>query len=302
MNKLTEKEIVKALKDHEFFRTLEPAQMLYVLVEELINKDGAREEDLEYWIEQEEQWEQVSLEDRIDQVVRVLSLDSPSETLKSMQNVGFMAFCLPYCFPLKGVWDKNTYYKIIDNFDKLSIRTDDDAFKLALLVYPMDPSKVLRNLVEANIDEESAAWIYDLMDNYMEFLRLNNEKKLRSFVARLGLDFYYDMNDYAQSVHKITGIHDLKPLESIKFIESAIKRGHILDYNDLAVTKDDLIRAGAESDEEVEALFSLILQHVAKDPSFNTKEYELDYIKKFTQNQIDKEIARLQKLGSRTYW
>ena len=53
----------------------------------------------------------------------------------------------------------------------------------------MDPTAVLRNLAEANIDEETALWIYDLMDNYMEFLRLKNEKGLRSFVARLRTGF-----------------------------------------------------------------------------------------------------------------
>ena len=97
------KEIVRALKDHEFFKSLQPDQMMYILIEELINQDQAREEDLEFWMEQKSRWDEVSLEDRLDQIIRVISMEqAQGNPAGQMQNVGFCGFLSPLLFPLKG--------------------------------------------------------------------------------------------------------------------------------------------------------------------------------------------------------
>ncbi len=122
MEKLSEKKISRALQDTEFFKTLEPAEMMYVLVSDIILRGDVKKSNFEYWLTQEERWPEISAEDRMDQVLRVLEDESPSAALQAFQKVGFMRFCMPRCFPIRKLMDKKTFYSIIDNFNQLEYR------------------------------------------------------------------------------------------------------------------------------------------------------------------------------------
>lgn len=295
MEKLSEKTISKALNDTEFFKTLEPAEMMYVLVTDIILRGDVKKASFEYWLTLEDRWPEISAEDRMDQVLRVLEIENPAATLQAFQKVGFMRFCMPKCFPIRKLMDKKTFYSVIDNFNLLDIRQDDLAFKLALLMFSFDPLATEETLLEAEYDRDTVNWICNLIYFYMEFIRLNNPRKLLEFIHRFGKDFYFDMNDYAQAALTVTKMRELKPQESKPYVLRCINQGVPLDGDDLELTRQDIIDAGAESDAEVFAIQYLLLQHCSKKPLDNVKELELRMVKKLTQRDIDKTIRKLQR-------
>ena len=295
MEKMAEKTIVKALHDPGFFKRLKPVEMMHVLISDIIARGDVRKDCFEYWITQEEHWPEITPEERMDEVLRVLESDTPSTALQGFQKVGFMGFCMPKCFPIKKLMDKKTFYLIIDHMDRLEIRHDDLAFKLALLMFSFDPARTEETLMDADFDPDAVNWICNLTYHYIEFLKLNNPKKLKKFVAKFGRDFYYDMNDYAWQVYTITGMNELKPLKSIDHVESMIKHGIPVDTDDLAMTHDDLIEAGAESEDEVFALQHILMDDAIRNPATNDKEWQLARVKKLTQKEIDKKIKALKK-------
>lgn len=295
MEKMAEKTINKALHDTGFFKTLKPIEMMHVLISDIIARGDVKKDIFEYWITQEEHWPEISAEDRMDEVIRVLDSDNPTRALQGFQKVGFMAFCMPKCFPIRKLMDKKTFYLIIDHFDRLPIRKDDPAFKLAILMFSFDPARTEETLVDANFDPETINWICNLPYNYIEFIKLNNPKKLKHFVGKYGKDFYYDMNDYAWSVHAITKMNELKPLKSEEFVTRMIKMGVPLDTDDLAMTREDLIEAGAESEAEVFALQHILLDEAHRKPETNDKEWQLARVKKLSQREIDRKIRALEK-------
>ncbi len=294
MIKITEKEIRSALQDNEVFQKLEPAQMMYVLITDIIDNGDMKKSNFEYWITQEDRWPEIPMEDRLDQVLRILDSKEIVRSLQSMQKSGFMHFCMPKCFPIKKLMDKKTFYSIIDHFDRLDRRTDDMPFKLALLMFSFDPQYTWETLKDAGVAREDRDWICYLINDYMEFLRLKNTKGLKRFVARRGTEFYFDMDDYAQSVLTITGIRDLKPLESRSFINRWIRNGVPLEMSDLDYTVEDALEAGAESDDEVHALRSLLLEHVLDRPEDNEKEILKSLVPKYSQKKIDRRIRQLE--------
>jgi hypothetical protein len=135
MIKMTEKSIHKALVDSEYFTTLTPGEMMHVLITDIMTRGDVKKKDFEHWMTQQEHWAEISEEDRMDEILRILEDKAPTAALQSMQRTGFMAFCLPKCFPIRKLMDKKTYYNIIDNFDSLKIRLDDPGFRLAMLMF-----------------------------------------------------------------------------------------------------------------------------------------------------------------------
>lgn len=301
MIEMTEKALSKALKDSDYFQTLAPGEMMHVLITDVISRGDVKKKDFEHWMTQEEHWPQISAPDRMDEVLRVLEEPAPSAALQALQRTGFMAFCLPKCFPIRKLMDKKTFYNIIDNFDALNIRRDDVGFRLAMLMFSFDPYATEVTLRDANFTEEAVDWICNLIYFYMEFIRLRNQKSLEEFVGRFGKDFYFDMNDYAQYAWKLGKMRELKPLESYSFVDSMIKHGYVLDAEDLEVTAQDLWDAGAESEEEVEALQSILVKHCHKYKDENKKKMLLALVHDLTQKQIDKEIKHLKKVKTRRY-
>ncbi len=299
MEKMAEKTIVKALHDPGFFKRLEPVEMMHVLITDIIDRGDVRKDIFEYWITQEERWPEISPEDRMDEVLRVLESETPSAALQGFQKVGFMAFCMPKCFPIKKLMDKKTFYLVIDHMDRLEIRKDDLAFKLALLMFSFDPAGTEATLRDANFEPDAINWICNLSYHYIEFLKLNNPKKLKKFVAKFGRDFYYDMNDYAWQVYTITKMNELKPLKSITYVDSMIKQGIPVDTEDLILQHDDLIEAGAESEDEVFALQHILLDDALKNPATNDRDWQMKRIKNLTQKEIDKKIKSLKKAYQR---
>ena len=149
--------------------------------------------------------------------------------------------------------------------------------------------------MDADFDPDAVNWICNLTYHYIEFLKLNNPKKLKNFVAKFGRDFYYDMNDYAWQVYAITKMNELKPLKSITYVNGMIRQGIPVDTDDLAMTREDLIEAGAESEDEVFALQHILLEAALKNPAANEKEWQLAKVKNLTQKEIDKKIKALKK-------
>lgn len=298
---MSEKLLNKALRDSKVFSELSPREMMHVLITDIITRGDVKKVDFDTWIAQKDSWSEISQEERMDEVLRVLEQESPSSALQAFQRSGFAQFCLASCFPIKKLMDKKTYYKTIDNFDLLPYRKDDVAFKLALYMFSFDPEMIEATLKMSNFEDEAVEWICNMVYHYIEFLKLNNQKKLQNFVRRFGREFYYDMNDYAWAVHAITKMNELKPLKSKQYVDSMIKNGYVVDAQDLAVTEEELIEAGAESAWEVDALQQLLLDKFAKDPLSNKKEAELAYVKSLTQKDIDKKIRTREKELQRVY-
>ena len=106
---ISDHDVRKGMNDFEFFKTLEPGQMMYVLVSDLIAHGDMKKMNFEYWITQEKRWPEVSMEDRMDQVIRVLESYDIVRSLQAFQKSGFMRFCLPRCFPIRKLMDKKNF-------------------------------------------------------------------------------------------------------------------------------------------------------------------------------------------------
>ena len=295
MEKLSEKAIAKAMHDTGLFRQLKPAQMMHVLIQEIITSGEMKEQHFEHWLTMEVRWPEITPEEKMDEVLCVLQEINPTRSLQEMQKMGFMKFCMREVFPGKRLMDKKNYYDIIHHFDRLDVRRDDLAFKLAILLFPFDPARTEVLLRNANFDPDAIDWICNLVYNYIEFIKLNSPKKLRRFVAKWGKDFYFDMNDYAWAAYHITDMKELKPLDSRTHVVSWINQGVPLDAEDLDMTREDIIAAGAESEEEVFAIQHILLDDLIKHPNNNIKVLQEKLVKDLTQREIDRKISKLYK-------
>ena len=137
MEKMTEKNMRKALADSNYFATLPPVNMLHVLTEDIIQNGDVKKKNFDIWLEAREKWPEITQEEKMDEVINILKLARPTKALKAFQKMGFMAFCMPRCFPIKKLMDKKSYYAIIDNFD--NCKNPDLSFRLNILMFPFDP-------------------------------------------------------------------------------------------------------------------------------------------------------------------
>ena len=109
------------------------------------------------------------------------------------------------------------------------------------------------------------------------------------------------MNDYAWAILKITKMRELKPLKSKDHVLSWMNQGVPLDAEDLELTREDILEAGAESEDEVTAIQQLLIEHCQKKPLDNIRELELSLVKNLTQKEIDRTIRRVRKAKERRY-
>ena len=65
--------------------------------------------------------------------------------------------------------------------------------------------------------------------------------------------------------------------------------------------REDILEAGAESEDEVTAIQQLLIEHCQKKPLDNIRELELSLVKNLTQKEIDRTIRRVRKAKERRY-
>jgi hypothetical protein len=293
MEKMTEKNIRKALADSKYFATLPPANMMHVLVEDIIQNGDVKKKNFEIWLDARETWTQISQEEKMDEVIEILKLAKPTKALQAFQKMGFMAFCMPKCFPIKKLMDKKSFYAIIDHFD--NCKNTDLSFRLNVLMFPFDPKGTRATMVESNLDPETVDWMMQTIENYMDYLQVKQLTALKKFLKDFGKEFYYYMDDYAQAIFDITRFDEFRRPDSRTAVNAMIKRGDPFEPEDLDITRQDLIDAGAESDAEVEALTDMLLDYCLKKPDNNIKPLLLAEIKKYSQSKIDKRVKALKK-------
>jgi hypothetical protein len=293
MEKMTEKNIRKALADSKYFATLPPANMLHILVEDMIQNGDVKKKNFDIWLEARDRWPEITQEERMDEVIAVLELAKPTKALQAFQKMGFMAFCMPKCFPIKKLMDKKSYYAIIDHFD--NCKNTDLAFRLNILMFPFDPKHTRMTLMESNLDPDTVEWMMQTIENYMDYLQVKQLTALKKFLKDFGKEFYYYMDDYAQAIFDITRFDEFRRPNSRAAVNTMIKRGDPFEPEDLDITRQELIDAGAENEDEVDALIDMLLDYCLKKPDNNIKPLLLAEIKKYSQSKIDKRVKALKK-------
>ncbi len=293
MEKMTEKNMRKALADSNYFATLPPVNMLHVLTEDIIQNGDVKKKNFDIWLEAREKWPEITQEEKMDEVINILKLARPTKALKAFQKMGFMAFCMPRCFPIKKLMDKKSYYAIIDNFD--NCKNPDLSFRLNILMFPFDPKATRMTMVESNLDPETVEWMMQTIENYLDFLQVKQLSALKKFLKDFGKEFYYYIDDYAQAIFDITRFNEFRRPDSRSAVNTMIKRGEPFEPGDLDITRQELIDAGAESEAEVDALIDMLLDYCLKKPDNNIKPLLLAEAKKYPQSKIDKRVKLLNK-------
>ena len=291
MEKMSDKNIKKAMIDTGYFATLPPANKMDVLIEDIIINGDAKKKNFERWFEDKEQWDEISMEDRMDEVLKILQLAKPGKALQVFQKTGFMAFCMPKCFPIKKLMDKKSFYAVIDHFDNCG--SDDLVFRFNVLMFAFDPRATRETMEDANFDPDTIKWVMQTIDNYMDYLQVKHLNQLKHFLKGWGKDFYYYMDDYAQAIFDITRFNEYRRPDSRRAVTQMIKRGDPFEPGDLDITRQELIDAGAESEEEVDALIDLLLEHCLKKPTDNINPILMKLVKKYPQSKIDKQVKKL---------
>lgn len=288
MDKMSEKDIAKAMNDSGFFKTLPPANMLDVLVKDIMANGDVKKKNFETWLECKDKWDEITQEERMDEIISVLEQERPSKTLRGMQKIGFMRFCLPECFPIKKVMDKRAYYAIIDNFDNCF--DDDPVLRLNLLMFPFDPRDTRKTFEDSNLDPDTIEWMMDAIENSLDFMQVGHMKQLKRLICDYSLDFYYYLNHYADVIFKVTHLNDYRRQPTIDVVRGLIKRGDPLEIADLDITKEDLKEDGFETEEEQQACLELLMEHCLVKPKDNIKVILLREADSYSDAKLKKQM------------
>ncbi|MGI6211503.1 MAG: hypothetical protein ACOYJJ_02840 [Anaerovoracaceae bacterium] len=265
---MKEKEIRKAMNDSDYFKTLEPAEMLHVLVRDVVLHGDCKKKNFEIF-NAENRVKEITQEQKTDELVDVIMLAKPQQPLRDLQRMGFIRFLIDRCFYSMKMFDKRTYYAMIDNFDKLEQR--DPAFRVNFFFFPFDPKISYETFQESNFDPDTSKWMFDIIDNYEEFKLLRSEVKLKRFITKWGLEFYYYMDEYADAVLNVTGLKkDFGRYTSRSYVDRWVSKGHPLFVKDLKVTDEELIAAGVPEPELTDTK-KILLEHCYTHPSDNNR-------------------------------
>ena len=293
MDKMSDKEIAKAMNDTGYFKTLPLANMMDVLIQDIIANGDVKKKNFETWLEHKDRWDEITQEERMDEIIKVLEVDKPSKALRGMQKIGFTAFCLPQCFPIRKVMDKKAYYAIIDNFDKCN--DDDVVVRLNLLMFPFDPKHTRKTFEDSNLDPDTIEWMMDTIENILDFLQVGHMKQLKRLICDYGLDFYYYINNYADNVFKMTASNDYRRQPTLEVVQGLLRRGDPLEIKDLDITKEDLKADGFETEEEQDAALMLLMDHCLNKPEDNIKVVLLKLADSYSDSKLQKTMKRPKK-------
>lgn len=257
------------MQDSDYFATLEPAKMLHVMIRDAIANGNCKKKNYEIF-NSEKRNEQITEEEKIDEIIEVIMMAEPQEPLRILQRLGFIKFMIPRCFYSMKLMDKRTYYAIIDNFNKCDER--DPAFRLNLFFFPFDPQISRETLMAANLNPDTVDWMMNIIDNYEEFKMLRSEVKLKRFITKWGLEFYYYMDEYADMILKVTGLKkEYGRYTSRSYVDRWVSKGHPLFLEDLAVTDEELLEEGNIAPGDLGEVKRFLLEHCYKRPQDNNR-------------------------------
>jgi hypothetical protein len=294
MANLTDKEISRALRNLDYYVTLEPADKLRVLVKDIMRNGDMKKANFENFISLVDAAgddDPVNQEQKMDIILEILEMHAPTKTLQVLQKTGLMSYMLPYCFPIKHVMDKRDYYAIIDNMDKCA--DEELAVKLNLLLFPFEVPAVKKTLEESNFEEDAIDTIVNTLDLFIEFINIKSSGKLKNFVHKNGRAFYIYMDEYATLVDSLINAKEYKRMNSRKVFDILIKRGDPFFVSDLKIGRDELKEIGITDEKEADAMLELLLDHCLKKPEDNIRVTLLELAQKNMGGKLKRKVRSM---------
>lgn len=288
---MTENELLKAMDDSEYFHTLTPAQKLHTLIQDVMRNGSVKKKNYNDWLKTPDKSESISQEEKLDEILDVLQMEQPGRTLVLLDRMNFMQFCLPKCFPL--IRGKRTYSAILRNFDACT--QTDLSYRVNVFFFPFDTIYSKQTMLEANFDPETVDWMIRAIEKHPEFIQIKSVERLKEFLNRNGIEFYYYINEFATSIFEITMMREFSRLDTKQVVDIIINRGDPLFLRDLKISKEDLLEAGIK-EADIENTMNLLMEHCLKKPADNTREQLLKYAMTFNRglfkNRMTKGISR----------
>ncbi len=100
-DKISETAIELSMSDRRYFEKLSVANMLRVMIRDIAFNGSIMKNNLDIWNSLESKERQMTQQEKLEQVMEVLSMERPARVLKIMEQTGLLEFCLPLCFPIE---------------------------------------------------------------------------------------------------------------------------------------------------------------------------------------------------------
>ena len=248
------------------FTSLSPAQLLEVLVGDIMTKGRPEPEAFDYWNNLGDLSGRISQEQKFDQVIRILEMKAPSKPLAAMESCGLLAFCMPLCFPIKKGLARRDLKSVIERFDKCGGQLP---VRINTFLFPFDREKARETLVQADFDPEVVELMISALDDMEDFVLIKDRDRLKRFVYRKGKDYYCYIDSLAEQLNLALDFPEYKRL-SKKYLMEEIERNHeVIFPQDLAIKAQDLAAVGIEMGEEAEEMMGMLAEHCHLKPYDN---------------------------------
>lgn len=282
-SKISEKNFAMALKDNKYFRNLSPADMLSVMIKEIIAKGSINITNFEYWKELGNTVNEVGDEEKFDHIIEILNMKAPSSTLKILYDTGLMEYCLPICFPIKKSISRRDFESIIEKFDKCG---QELPVRITVFLFPFEVDKVQETLQKANFNPEIIKMMLSALKDIEDFVLIKEKEKLKKFIFRKGWDYYYFIDSFAKQLNLTLEFPEYKRLSKQYLVEEIKKHHEPIFPDDLKIRPSDLIESGITKEGETEEMMKMLAEHCHLKPYDNRKDMLLKRAEELKKSKL----------------
>jgi|GEM_PF-2909283 len=154
-DKISETAIELSMSDRRYFEKLSVANMLRVMIRDIAFNGSIMKNNLDIWNSLESKERQMTQQEKLEQVMEVLSMERPARVLKIMEQTGLLEFCLPLCFPIEQP-NGQEFRRALDRADRCN---GDIPLKMAELFSIFAIEKTRETFKRGKLDTETARWI-----------------------------------------------------------------------------------------------------------------------------------------------
>ncbi|WP_240841223.1 CCA tRNA nucleotidyltransferase [Acidaminobacter sp. JC074] len=246
----------------------------------------------------------ISVERIREEFNKILLSDMPSKGIKHLYDTGLLAYILPEILDSVD-FDQHSEFHHLTVFDHLMATLNQTPAKLPLRLaallhdigkpstfeliegrgrfYSHDKASVNlagKFLKRFKYDNDTCKHVEILISNHMRLLDLDNNKSVKKFMNKIGLDNLSDFLELRKAdILSSTTNDSIESVESMKTkFDEIIHEKAPMSVNDLALDGHDLMKLGYKG-KEIGELKLLLLDLVLDKPQMNNKESLIEHIK-----------------------
>ena len=287
---LSEKEIIKALNDTQFFSSLPPYHKLQVMIIDIIKNQSIKKSNFQCWQDCNDENQGIKDEERIDEILKILQLKNPSKTLSILYSTGLLEFCLHYCFPIKKKLSLRDFNTIIKRMD---LCKGEIAVKLGILLFPFDVDNVAKILENANFAEDVIHIITKSLKHIEDFTLIKQGQQLKQFVYKHGIEVYNYIVSFSEELVVALDLPEYKHKSKQFIMEEIRRRREPIFIEDLVIDENDLLQQGIMNPEEAKEMLHLLVEHTHIKPFDNKREVLLRLAVKFYKNPVRRAFRKV---------